>query len=166
MAENLAIEGRYSVRAPMQWSGEQQAGFTTAPEACRPLVDQGPFGFREVNVARQRRDPESLLNWMERLIRRRRECPELGWGEWALLDCGDAAVFAQRSDWEGSTVVAVHNLAAREARARLELGGDGALVDLFQDEEHELDGGAVTLELSPYGAHWFRIRRPGQRLPP
>ena len=33
MAENLAIEGRYSVRAPMQWSGEPQAGFTTAGEA-------------------------------------------------------------------------------------------------------------------------------------
>ena len=33
MAENLAIEGRYSVRAPMQWSAEPQAGFTTAGEA-------------------------------------------------------------------------------------------------------------------------------------
>jgi maltose alpha-D-glucosyltransferase/alpha-amylase len=166
MAENLAIEGRYSVRAPMQWSGEQQAGFTTAPEACRPLVDQGPFGFREVNVARQRRDPESLLNWMERLIRRRRECPELGWGEPTVLDCDDAAVFAQSSHWDGSTVVAVHNLAGRAARARLELGGDGALVDLFRDEEHALEGGTVTLDLPPYGGNWFRVRRPGERLPP
>ena len=75
-------------------------------------------------------------------------------------------MFAQRSDWEGSTVVAVHNLAGREARARLELGGEGALVDLFDDDEHELDAGAVTLELPPYGAHWFRVRRPGRRLPP
>ena len=126
----------------------------------------GRSGIREVNVTRQRRDPQSLLNWMERLIRRRRECPELGWGEWALLEPGDAAVFAQRSDWEGSTVVAVHNFAGRDARARLVLGGEGALVDLFQDEEHELEGGEVTLELPPYGARWFRVRRPGQRLPP
>jgi maltose alpha-D-glucosyltransferase/alpha-amylase len=103
---------------------------------------------------------------MERLIRRRRECPELGWGSWALLDSGDAAVLAQRSDWEGSTVVAVHNLAARDASARLELGDDGALVDLFRDERHPLDDGAVTIELPPYGAHWFRLGRPGQRLPP
>ena len=35
MAENLAIEGRYSVRAPMQWSGEPQAGFTD--RRARPL---------------------------------------------------------------------------------------------------------------------------------
>ena len=166
MAENLAIEGRYSVRAPMQWSAEPQAGFTTADQAVRPVVEEGPFGYREVNVALQRRDPESLLNWMERLIRRRRECPELGWGESTQLDSGDAAVFAHRSDWEGSTVVAVHNLAGREARARLELGGEGVLVDLFHDDERELEGGAVALELPPHGAHWFRLRRPGQRLPP
>jgi maltose alpha-D-glucosyltransferase/alpha-amylase len=166
MAENLAIEGRYSVRAPMQWSAEPQAGFTTAEQAGRPVVEDGPFGYRELNVTRQRRDPDSLLNWMERLTRRRRECPELGWGKPALLDSGDAAVFAQRSDWEGSTVVAVHNLAGREARARLELGGEGSLVDLFHDEEHALDEGAVSLELSPYDARWFRVRRLGRRLPP
>ena len=166
MAENLAIEGRYSVRAPMQWSDEPQAGFTTAEQAGRPIVEDGPFGYRELNVTRQRRDPNSLLNWMERLTRRRRECPELGWGKSALLDSGDAAVLAQRSDWEGSTVVAVHNLAGRDARTRLELGGEGSLVDLFHDEEHDLDKGAVSLELSPYDARWFRVRRPGQRLPP
>jgi trehalose synthase len=166
MAENLAIEGRYSVRAPMQWSDEPQGGFTTGGEACRPVVEDGPFGFREVNVARQRRDPHALLNWMERLIRRRRECPELGWGRWTLLAPGDPAVFAHRADWDGSTLVAVHNLGGRDARARLELGEDGKLIDLFQDEEHGLEGGAATLPLGPYDARWFRVRRPGQRLPP
>jgi trehalose synthase len=166
MAENLEIDGRYSVRSPMQWSDEPQAGFTTAAEPCRPLVEDGPFGFRDVNVARQRRDPHSLLNWMERLIRRRRECPELGWGRWTLLDAGDPALFAQRSDWEDSTVVAVHSFAGREASARLTLGEEGTLVDLFQDGDHELDAGEVALELPPYAARWFRLRRPGQRLPP
>jgi trehalose synthase len=166
MAENLAIPGRYSVRAPMQWSDEAQGGFTTASQPYRPVVEDGPFGFHEVNVARQRRDADALLNWMERLIRRRRECPELGWGEWTLLAPGDPAVFAQRSDWDGSTVVAIHNLAGRDASARLELGEHGALVDLFRDETHELRNGTVTLSLPPYGAFWFRVRRPGQLLPP
>jgi glycosidase len=166
MAENLAIEGRYSVRSPMQWSGEEQGGFTTADESRRPPVEDGRFGYREVNAARQRRDPGSLLNWMERLIRRRSECPELGWGDSELLDAGDNAVFAQRTDWEESTLVTVHNVAGREARARLELGGEGVLVDLFKDEDHELDAGAVTLELGPYDARWFRVGRPGRRLPP
>ncbi len=166
MAENLAIDGRYSVRSPMQWSDEPHGGFSTADQTVRPLVEEGPFGFREVNVARQRRDPHALLNWMERLIRRRRECPELGWGSWELLDAAEPAVFAHRMDWDGSTVVAVHNLAGRAADARLEFGEKGTLTDLFVEEEHQLERGAVDLALGPYDARWFRLRRPGQRLPP
>src|SRR4029078_13284973 len=81
MAENLEIEGRYSVRAPMQWSADRHGGFSTAEDAdalCRPVVAAEGWGPDRVNVAAQRRDPGSLLNWMERLVRRRRECPELG----------------------------------------------------------------------------------------
>ena len=78
MGENLDIEGRMRVRSPMQWSDEPNAGFSTAPAPGDAL----PAGHRRpgsgpsaVNVAAQRRDPESLLNWFERLIRRRRESP-------------------------------------------------------------------------------------------
>jgi hypothetical protein len=60
----------------------------------------------------------------------------------------------------------VHNLAGRDAGARLELGDEGKLIDLFEEEEHRLEDGAVELPLGPYEARWFRIRRPGQRLPP
>jgi trehalose synthase len=166
LAENLEIEGRYSVRVPMQWSDEQNGGFSRSEETVRPILDEGPFGFREVNATRQRRDPEALLNWMERLIRRRRECPELGWGTWALLDPGDPAVFAHRADWDGSTIVAVHNLAGRDAKVELKLGEKGDLSDLFAQEEHQLKRGSVSLALGPYDARWFRIRRPGELLPP
>jgi hypothetical protein len=75
-------------------------------------------------------------------------------------------VFAQRSDWDDSSIVAVHNFAGRDARAQLVLEGEGALVDLFNGEDHELDAGEVTLDLPPYGARWFRVRRPGRRVPP
>jgi hypothetical protein len=39
-------------------------------------------------------------------------------------------------------------------------------VDLFKDEDHELEGGELTLDLDPYDARWFRVRRPGQRVAP
>ena len=165
MAENLSIEGRYAVRAPMQWSAERNAGFTTAAAPERPLVADGPYEFGRVNVAAQRRDPDSLLNWMERLIRRRRECPELGWGAWAQLDQADPAVFVHRADWDGSTIVAAHNLADRATEAQLALDADGVLVDLFGPEELALEG-EPHLRLEPYDHRWFRLRRPGQRIAP
>ena len=81
MGENLEIPGRLSVRTPMQWTDERNGGFSPAAPSKlpRPLPD-GDFGPMGVNVADQRRDPNSTLNWFERLIRRRRETPEFGWG--------------------------------------------------------------------------------------
>ena len=104
---------------------------------------------------------------MERLIRRRRECPELGWGAWALLDTGDDAVLrapratgrARRSSRCTTSPV------ARRARTSFS-ACEGELVDLFEDEDHALDAGELTLELRPYGYRWFRLRRPGALLPP
>ena len=116
-----------------------------------------------MNVAAQRRDPESLLNWMERLIRRRRECPELGWGAWSLLEQEDEAVFALQADWGDSAVVAVHNLAGRDARAVLAVEGEGTLVDLFGSADLPV-GAEVALQA--YGHRWYRVRRPGQRVAP
>jgi maltose alpha-D-glucosyltransferase/alpha-amylase len=160
MAENLAIDGRYSVRAPMQWSPD--GGFSSASELRRPMVS-GAFGPARVNVHAQRRDPDSLLNWFERLIRRRRECPELGFGSFELLETEAPSVFAHRADWEGATVVAVHELAGKPVSVALPLTDGESLVDLFGHDELELP---ATLHLEPFDARWFRVRRDGQRLPP
>jgi maltose alpha-D-glucosyltransferase/alpha-amylase len=171
MAENLEIPGRYSVRAPMQWSGDRNGGFSECPDPdalCRPVVRADGWGPERVNVAAQRRDPNSLLNWMERLVRRRRECPELGWGRCTLLDAGHDAVFAHRADWGGSTVVALHSFAPErlEARVRLEDRPDEA-VDLLDGEDAVPDAdGVLAVPLEPYGHRWFRLRRDGRRLPP
>jgi maltose alpha-D-glucosyltransferase/alpha-amylase len=165
-AENLAIPGRYSVRAPMQWSAEPHGGFSTAAgELVRPVVDAPGWSPEHVNVAAQRRSDDSLLNWMERLIRRRRECPELGWGRCTVLDAGHAAVLAHRADWEGSTIVALHSFAGERLEARLEIDGEEA-VDLFGHDRLTPVDGAVTVALEPYGHRWLRLRRAGRRLPP
>jgi trehalose synthase len=160
MRESLAIPGRLSVRSPMQWSSERHRGFTTAHEPFRPLAPG------EAEVAAQRRDPDSLLSWMERLIRRRRECPELGWGRVTLLDAGDPAVLAHRADWDGSAIVAVHSLAPEPREVRIEVGDAEAAVDLFGADELAPRDGRVTVELGRYGHRWFRVRRPGQRVAP
>ena len=166
MAENLAIEGRMSVRSPMQWTDEPQGGFTTGKKPVRPVVDASGFSPAEVNVARQRREDGSLMNWMERLIRRRRECPEFGWGRCRLLDPGDPAVLAHRVDWDDSTIVAVHSFVDEPREVRLPLGRAEAAVDLFADDELRLAGGEVEIPLDAYGYRWFRLRHPGQRVTP
>ena len=60
---------------------EPHAGFTKSDKPRLPVISGGPYGFEQVNVAEQRRDPDSLLNWTERIIRMRKEVPEIGWGD-------------------------------------------------------------------------------------
>ena len=173
MGENLAVPGRLSVRTPMQWTSGPTAGFSDAgaSKLIRPLPD-GEFGPLAVNVADQRRDNDSMLNWMERVIRRRRETPEIGWGECTLLDTGDKAVLAHRCDWDGSIVIAVHNfdVAPRQVRIRIGKteGADEAidLLDATAGRQGVTKGGLLDVELEGYGHRWFRLRTPGARYTP
>jgi maltose alpha-D-glucosyltransferase/alpha-amylase len=75
MGDNLELPERDCARTPMQWSTEPHAGFTESNEPCIPVIDKGPYGDEHVNVAKQRRDPNSMLNWTERIIRMRKESP-------------------------------------------------------------------------------------------
>ena len=52
-----------------------------ADDPCCRWSSEGPFGYGQVNVADQKRDPTSLLNWTERIIRARKECPGDGLGD-------------------------------------------------------------------------------------
>ena len=159
LGENLRAEGRMAVRTPMQWS--KDGGFSRV-EPFRDMPE-GDFGPEHVNVADQRRDPESLMRWIQLLIERYRECPELAWGEYTVLDAGRPAVFAHRCDVDGATVISVHNLGDQEEEAELTLDGlDGSLLtDLLVDGTLEVsETGKAELTLPPYGTRWLRASSP------
>ena len=170
MGEDLEAEGRMAVRTPMQWEPTPTGGFSSAaPRRLVQRVVPDGYGPQHVNVSDQKRDPDSLWTFIRDLIQTYRECPELGWGEFAVLDQPHRQVLAHRCSWQGSSVVAVHNLAAEPVTCRLELGaevlGDGdpaSLADLFAHEEIEVSaGGVVELTLEGYGHRWLRARPRG-----
>ncbi|HZZ87651.1 MAG TPA: alpha-amylase family protein [Caulobacteraceae bacterium] len=161
MGDDLSLPERESVRTPMQWSDEPQGGFTRNDQPARPVIGEGPYGFRHVNVARQRRDPNSLMNWMERMIRSRKEAPEIGWGDFAMLDAGHPSVLAMRYDWLGNSVVVLHNFSASPLEIRFEIGlakKTGLLVNILSEDHSQADEtGRHEIVLEPYGYRWFRL---------
>ena len=160
MGENLAIEGRLAVRTPMQWTSGPAAGFTTAPAtaACRPFPD-GAFGSEAVNVASQRTDPDSLLNWFERLIRLRKSAPEIGWGECQVVDVGNDAVLVLHYCWGDRMAITVHNLAARAAKVSIPLGVDTATLSdrLGSSSPIAAKDGTASIKIAAHGYHWFGV---------
>jgi glycosidase len=170
MAENLAIPGRLSVRSPMQWSDDRSAGFSTAApaELRRPVVTARDYRPAALNVRDQLQHEDSLLNWMERLIRHRRASPEIGWGDWQVLDVEQKEVLALRYDWGERVMLTLHNLSSKPCRASLAPGrGDDwkGLDHQFGRGTHELDrSGMLTVDLDGYGSCWLRVRRQGDPM--
>ncbi len=107
-----------------------------------------------MNVADQRADPDSLLNWTSRLVRTRGEFPELSRGDCTVLDADHPAVFAHASSLDGDSIVAVHNLDDETATVTLALNADPTPV--FGDARFEPDGDDLHVSLGPYGYCWFR----------
>jgi maltose alpha-D-glucosyltransferase / alpha-amylase len=162
MGDNLQLPERNCARTPMQWSTEPNAGFTKNEKPVLPVIDNGPYGFHHVNIADQRRDPNSLLNWMERIIRMRKEVPEIGWGDFTFILTRMPEVLIMRYEWRNNAVLFVHNLSLEPREVRFSLCGKGedgcALVNLLsQDHSHPEDGDRHCILLEPYGYRWYRI---------
>jgi maltose alpha-D-glucosyltransferase/alpha-amylase len=160
MGDDLGLPERYAARTPMQWSPDRHGGFTTARRPIRRLVNDPIYGYRRVNVADQRRDPDSFLNWTERTIRMRKECPEIGWGDWKILPTGTDQVLAMRYDWDDRTSVFIHNFGDKPCAVRLRVDGPhgDVLTNLLRQERSDADeSGRHNIELDAYGYRWFRV---------
>jgi maltose alpha-D-glucosyltransferase / alpha-amylase len=155
MGDDLSLPERNAIRTPMQWSNDRHGGFSTAPKTILPAIADGPWGYSRVNEADQRRDNESLLNWTERIIRMRKECPEIGWGDFDVVRTAKRSVLALRYHWRNNVVYTLHNLA--DEAVEIELREPNTLVSLLSREQLDpLRGRRHVVELEPFGYRWDR----------
>jgi maltose alpha-D-glucosyltransferase / alpha-amylase len=165
MGDDLSLPERTCARTPMQWSDEPHGGFTKGDKPVVPVISGGPYGFEHINAAIQRRHPESLLNWTERIIRMRKEVPEVGWGDFAVIPSHNPAVLIMRYDWRNNSVLFVHNFHSKpvEVTYAVALEGKNAphgelLVNLLsEDHSRAGDDGKHHLVLEGYGYRWYRV---------
>ena len=153
MGDDLDLPERLSVRTPMQWSGERNAGFSSAPadRLIRPVIAAGEYAYKRLNVEAQRADHHSLLRWMERVVRVRHEHPEIGFGDSRVLDAGDPAALVQTCEWDRRGLLSAHNFSDRTTSLVLEGPRNGT--DVLADRRYaRFDDG--QLELGPYGYRW------------
>ena len=163
MGDNLALPERNGARTPMQWSDEPNGGFTDHPRPKNPPIKGGPYGYEHVNVAAQRRDPDALMNWMERMIRMRKETPEVGWGDFDILASGRNDVLILRYNWRNNAVLTIHNLAGDPIEVTFRASPDPEaapqpLINLISaDHSHPRADGQHQILMEPYGYRWFRV---------
>jgi maltose alpha-D-glucosyltransferase/alpha-amylase len=160
IGDDLRLPERECARTPMQWTSQKHGGFSRGRRVVRPVIDDERYGYERVNVADQRRDPNSLLNWTERVIRMRKECPEISWGNFVVLRTNVPEVLAMRYDWRGTSLMTLHNFGSARVRARVVPGCENGdlLVDVFDgNHSRAQNDGAHRVKLGPYEWRWFRI---------
>jgi maltose alpha-D-glucosyltransferase/alpha-amylase len=160
MGENLRLRERMAIRTPMQWSADPQGGFSSAERTVQPVIQSGLHSTVNVNVEQQRRDPDSLLRWTARLIRARKECPEIGWGTWQIVPTRPTCVLAMQYFWRGTSLLCLHNLAGRPVEVELKPEGEGRriLANVMTDEVSEAGrDGVHSVDLEAYDYRWYRV---------
>lgn len=83
------ISARDNGRTPFQWNNTTNAGFTTGT----PWLKVNP-NYKEVNVAAEEKDPNSILNYFRKAVKLRKALPELVYGKYDLVGKNNEQVYA------------------------------------------------------------------------
>ena len=166
MGDNIYLGDRNGVRTPMQWTADRNAGFSQAnPQQLYlpPIIDY-QYHYETVNVETLKAEPNSLLSWMRRVIRLRRELRPLAEGEIAFLHPDNHKVLAFLRVRRGSdgdqddTVLVVANLSHSAQFVELDLSAhrERTPVEAFGRTRFPRIGELpYLLTLTPYAFCWF-----------
>ena len=153
------IAGRDNGRTPFQWSAAQNAGFTTG----KPWLKINP-NYLQINRALEEKDTSSVLHFVRRLIRLRRQQPALVHGDYTLMNDDDSPVHAYLRSYQGTTCAVLLNLSSQQQLFEGLLSPPSAgdiLIDNYDSFEWTREG----IRLQPWQALVFscgRRARPAQ----
>lgn len=146
--ERCAYASRDNARTPVQWSAEENAGFSTGT----PWFHVNP-NYKEINVAAAEADPDSILNYYRAILKLRKEYKDTAiYGEYKEhLGCDKRVMVYDKIAEDGSKLTVVINLSDKPVSARR--------AKKFVDADAKrLIGnykGSMADMLKPYEAHVF-----------
>lgn len=163
MGDNIHLGDRNGVRTPMQWSADRNGGFSRA-EAERlyfPAIRDAVYGYETVNVEAQLRTEDSLLRWIRQLIAVRKQHRAFGRGSLEMLHPENPHILAYLRQYEGETLLLVHNLSrcAQPVELLLSRWREATPIEILGDIAFPTIGEApYFLSLAPHGFYWFRLQ--------
>jgi maltose alpha-D-glucosyltransferase/alpha-amylase len=162
MGDNIWLEDRDGVRTPMQWSDEENAGFSAVHPShlYTPIIDDEMFGYQKVNLRAQRDDPSSLFNTMRKMISTRKQHKSFGRGDCQFLHLDNTAVLAYIRNYEDETILVVNNLSSSPQSVSLELApfSGSSPKDIFSRASFPpVANRPYSLALEPYQYCWLML---------
>ena len=153
-------KGRDGERTPMPWSSGKNSGFGDGASTWLPLASN----YTTVNVAAERSEPNSLLNYYKKLIRLRKENAQLRAGEFILVNEDNDQVLSYiRKTSDNQAVLVVLNMTAKPQTTSIDLSAQGItgshLKTILASYAHAapVDMGHITLPA--YGAYVGQVQK-------
>jgi maltose alpha-D-glucosyltransferase/alpha-amylase len=167
MGDNVYVGDRNGVRTPMQWSGDRNAGFSSAnrQQLYLPVITDPEYHYEAVNVEAQQANPHSLLWWMKRLLDLRRRHKAFSRGSLEFLHPENRKILAFLRELEDETILVVANLSRFVQHTELDLSRlEGRVpVEMFGRVEFPpVTSAPYFLSLAPHSFLWFELEAPAE----
>jgi maltose alpha-D-glucosyltransferase/alpha-amylase len=152
MGDNISLFDRNGVRTPMQWTSEENGGFSRAPieNLYAPPIMDPDFGFSSVNVESQQADPTSLLNTIRNMLHTRKGISCMAEGTLTWLEDLPVSVMCFWREDEHGKILALHNLADAPITVPLPTGTFGNVLNT--------DTYLGEISMQPYGYYWLKVQ--------
>ncbi|HEX5023864.1 MAG TPA: alpha-glucosidase [Agriterribacter sp.] len=147
----LNYSSRENARTPMQWDDSANAGFTTGTPWKK--VNEN---YKEINVAAQNKNPNSVLNHFRKMAKIRNDNPVLVYGKYELLQKEHPEIYAYTRESGDHKMLILLNFSKEKAAIHLPEIGDiqETLINNYNSCETEGNGA----NLMPYQAVIFKIK--------
>ena len=124
MGDNIYLGDRNGVRTPMQWSHDRNAGFSAvdSEQLYSPVITNPNYNYESVNVESELRLNSSLLNWMKKMLRVRKNYSKLlGRGKIRFIEQKNRRVMVYVREYEDQRMLCIYNLSRRPTYVELDL---------------------------------------------
>ena len=138
----LQERSRDNARTPMQWDDSENGGFSDV----KPWI-RSQAGYKEINAANDRSDPDSIFAFYQELIRLRKTMPVVQEGLFEPILKDHTKVFAYKRVLGQECLIAVNNFFGEETEVTLPEATDGYRVLLSNYGRTEA---GQTIHLKPY----------------
>lgn len=152
--EMLRRISRDNTRTPMQWDDTKNAGFTKGT----PWLKVNP-NFEDINVFKQEKDENSILNFYKQLIQLKKKHLTLTYGTFDLIYPEDTKVFAYTRTYEGNQFIIIGNLSHDKVTLKkdesLKMSDESLVLYNYQKEERSED----IFTFQPFEARIYHIEK-------
>lgn len=138
----INTKGRDNARRPMQWSNEENAGFTTG----KPWLKLNP-NYTKINVEKDLEDTNSIFYTYQKLIRLRHENAVVVDGDFELVENTSDNILAFWRKLEDEKWLVVANLSGKKQNLNLDISFKKVLISNYENRDSLKD-----MALKPYEA--------------